>query len=84
MQLTAWLIGDGTESILDEVTDGHPPAQVWVPLEASDVDLEPSLRRFRSAWAHRTTDGEQWSSRDQHPARTRDIAAFSAGVTHSP
>lgn len=70
----------------DDLTaaDGYPPAQVWVPLEASDLDIEPRLRRFRSAWARRTTDGERCSSRDQHCARTRDIAAFSAGVTHKP
>ena len=61
MNLTAWLIGDDTESILDDLTapNGHPPAQIWVPLDAT-TETGSRLGRYRSAWAERTTDGEQW------------------------
>lgn len=62
MHLTAWLIGDDTEGILDDLTapDGYPRAQIWVPLDSTTNTTSPQLRRYRSAWAHRTTDGEQW------------------------
>ncbi|HPJ19637.1 MAG TPA: hypothetical protein PK635_11005 [Actinomycetota bacterium] len=62
MPLTAWLIGDDTESILDDLTasGGHPRAQIWIPLESTTHTSSPQLRRYRSAWAHRTIDGEQW------------------------
>ena len=60
MSLTAWLIGDDTESILDDLTapEGYPRAQLWVPL---DPTTHPTgLPKHRSAWVQRTTDGEQW------------------------
>lgn len=62
MHLTAWLIGDDTESILDDLTapNGYPPAQTWVPLDSTTNTTSPQLRRYRSAWAHRATDDEQW------------------------
>jgi hypothetical protein len=62
MHLTAWLIGDDTESILDDLTasNGYPRAQIWLPLDSTTHTTSPQLRRYRSAWAHRTTDGEQW------------------------
>jgi hypothetical protein len=62
MSLTAWLIGDDTQSILDDLTapDGYPRAQIWVPLDSRTNTTSPQLHRYRSAWAHRTTDGEQW------------------------
>jgi hypothetical protein len=62
MHLTAWLVGDDTERILDDLTapDGYPRAQVWVPLDTTTGTASPQLRKYRSAWAHRTTDGVQW------------------------
>lgn len=61
MSLAAWLIGDDTQSILDDLTvpEGYPPAQIWVPLDSTIQTTSPQSRRYRSAWAHRTTDGEQ-------------------------
>ena len=62
MHLTAWLIGDDSQSILDDLTapNGYPRAQIWVPLDSTTNTTSPQLRRYRSAWAHRTTEGEQW------------------------
>ena len=62
MHLTAWLIGDDALSILDDLTapDGYPRAQIWVPLDSTVRTKTAQLRRYRSAWAHRTTDGVEW------------------------
>lgn len=61
MNLTAWLIGEDAESILNDLTapGGRPRAEVWVPLD-STVETGPRLGRYQSAWAERTNDGEQW------------------------
>ena len=62
MNLTAWLIGDKAESILNDLTapDGYPPAQIWIPLDRTLHYATKQLPRYRSAWAHRTTGTEQW------------------------
>lgn len=62
MTLTAWLIGDDTQSILDDLTapGGYPRAHVWIPVDSTIQTSSPQLRRYQSAWAHRTTDTEQW------------------------
>lgn len=62
MSLTAWLIGDDTESILDDLTapNGYPNAQTWVPLNATMPTTSSRLPNCQAAWVHRTTDGEQW------------------------
>ena len=62
MNLTAWLIGDKAESILNELTapDGYPPAEIWVPLDRTMEYATKALPKYRSAWAHRTTNDEEW------------------------
>lgn len=62
MHLTAWLIGEDAENTLNDLTapDGYPPAEVWVPLEASFATPSRQLLKYRSAWAYRTACGEQW------------------------
>ncbi|MBK6764722.1 MAG: hypothetical protein IPG68_16300 [Micrococcales bacterium] len=48
MHLTAWLIGDDSQSILDDLTapDGDPRAQIWVPLDSTTNTTSPQLRRY--------------------------------------
>ena len=62
MSLTAWLIGDDTESILDDLTapGGYPKAQTWVPLDETTPTTPLRLPNWQAAWVHRTGDGEQW------------------------
>lgn len=62
MNLTAWLIGQNAESILDDLTapDGRPPAHIWVPLDSGSNTKPAQLARYQSAWAQRVADDEQW------------------------
>lgn len=61
MHLTAWLIGHDAEAIFENLIahNGYPKAQVWVPLE-STKEYATQMARYQSAWATRTTNGEQW------------------------
>lgn len=62
MYLTAWLIGDEAESILNDLMepDGYPPAVTWVPLESAAPSPGTQMPQYRSAWGVRMTDGAQW------------------------
>ncbi len=62
MNLTAWLIGDSAEGILNDLTapDGYPPAHIWVPLDLTHQYATAQLPKYRSAWASRTSGGEDW------------------------
>lgn len=62
MFLTAWLIGDGSESVLDGLTaeGGYPTAEVWVSLDSIRAGHVSRLPTHRSAWATRTANGQEW------------------------
>lgn len=62
MPHTAWLIGDHTDTVLNDLTapDGYPPADIWISLDATAPNARHRMPRYRSAWAYRTTDGEEW------------------------
>lgn len=49
MYVNAWLIGEGTEDILDDLMapDGIPPASTWIPLESAHEGTPAGMPKFR-------------------------------------
>lgn len=62
MYLNAWLIGDDSEHMLDDLIapDARPRAKVWDPLNTSVESGPEDLPEFRSAFGYRYCDGQEW------------------------